>query len=79
MHPSLPHWMKPATRLLSLFTQPMDGDITMTLPLKMALEMNPMINPIQKEFDGLIKAGEVRRRRICFSSPVKRGNGACET
>eukprot|EP00955_Chlamydomonas_euryale_P009134 97793-Chlamydomonas_euryale.AAC.1 len=54
-----PHFARPAARLLSLFTQPWTGDITMMLPLSLHYGVNPMINPDAGQLAALLHMGEL--------------------
>ena len=52
----LPDWLP--SRWLSLFTQPWEGDVTMTLPMHMWDLNKALINPTHEELERLIKVRE---------------------
>ena len=56
----LPDWMAPASRLLTLFTQPWEGDITMLLPWDISMQISPLINPKQVDLIRLLKVRACR-------------------
>ena len=51
----LPSWVP--SRWLTLFTQPWEGDVTMTLPMDVWATVHPGVNPTPLELQRLIKVG----------------------
>ena len=49
----LPDWIP--SRWLTLFTQPWEGDVTMTLPMDVWTRVHPGVNPTPLELQRLIK------------------------
>ena len=64
--------MDSVSRFLTLFTQPWEGDITMTLPLDISMQVSPIVNPQQVDLVRLLKV------RVLFWGGGRGGRGRTE-